>query len=105
VKNHNGEKGPMIIGFTAHSSGACKQLAKETFADPRVMAKATQSNFVAVKVDTTDDDDPQIQNVKGKYKVVGLPTVVIYDSKGTERKRFNEFVGPDVFAAALEGID
>jgi thiol:disulfide interchange protein DsbD len=105
VKIHQGEKRPMIVDFTADWCGACKKLAKETFADPRVMAKATQSNFVAVKIDTTDDEDPQIQNVKGKYKVVGLPTVVIYDSKGTERKRFNDFVGPDQFAAALEGID
>lgn len=105
VKIAQGEKRPMIVDFTADWCGACKQLAKETFSDPRVMAKATKSNFVAVKIDTTDDEDPQIHAVKGKYKVVGLPTVVIYDSKGAERKRFNEFVGPDQFAAALEGID
>jgi thiol:disulfide interchange protein DsbD len=43
--------------------------------------------------------------VKGKYKVVGLPTVVIYDSQGKERKRFNEFVGPEPFLAAIEGVE
>jgi thiol:disulfide interchange protein DsbD len=105
VKIHKGEKRPMIVDFTADWCGACKQLTKETFSDPRVMATATKSNFVAVKIDTTDDEDPQILAVKGKYKVVGLPTVVIYDSNGDERKRFNEFVGPEQFAAALEGID
>ncbi len=97
------EKRPLMVDFTAEWCGACKEMAKETFADPRVMAKA--ANFVAVKVDATDDEDPQVDKVKGKYKVVGLPTVVIYDSKGVERKRFNQFVGPEKFLQEIEGID
>ncbi|WP_437587587.1 protein-disulfide reductase DsbD family protein [Sorangium sp. So ce1000] len=102
VSKAKAEGRPLLVDFTAEWCGACKQLSKETFSDPRVMAKA--AHFVAVKVDATDDEDPQIDAVKGKYKVVGLPTVVLYDSTGAERKRFNDFVGPDVFLAALEGI-
>lgn len=98
------EKRPMMIDFTADWCAACKELAKHTFADPRVMEKAVAAKFVAVKVDATNDDDPQVDAVKGKYKVVGLPTVVIYDSTGKERKRFNEFVGPELFLAAIQGI-
>ena len=98
------EKRPMLVDFTAEWCGACKELAKETFSDPRVMEKAVAANFVAVKVDATNDEDPQVDAVKGKYKVVGLPTVVIYDSNGMERKRFNEFVGPESFLAAIEGV-
>jgi thiol:disulfide interchange protein DsbD len=98
------EKRPLIIDFTADWCTACKELAKETFADPRVMEKAVSAKFVAVKVDATNDEDPQVDAVKGKYKVVGLPTVVIYDSNGVERKRFNEFVGPEPFLKAIEGI-
>ncbi|WP_437631838.1 protein-disulfide reductase DsbD family protein [Sorangium sp. So ce854] len=97
------EKRPLLVDFTADWCGACKQLDKDTFSDPRVMARA--AHFVAVKVDATNDEDPQVGAVMGKYKVVGLPTVVIYDSTGAERKRFNDFVGPDVFLAALEGIE
>ena len=98
------EKRPLMVDFTADWCGACKELAKHTFSDPRVQEKAVSAKFVAVKVDATDVDDPQIEAVKGKYKVVGLPTVVIYDSNGTERKRFNEFVGPESFLAAIEGV-
>jgi thiol:disulfide interchange protein DsbD len=98
------EKRPLLVDFTAEWCGACKELSKETFSDPRVMEKALAANFVAVKVDATNDDDPQVDAVKGKYKVVGLPTVVIYDSNGQERKRFNEFVGPEPFLAAIEGV-
>jgi thiol:disulfide interchange protein DsbD len=96
------EKRPLMVDFTAEWCAACKELTRETFSNPRVMEKT--AHFVAVKVDATDDEDPQIEAVKGKYKVVGLPTVVIFDSNGVERKRFNEFIGPEPFLAAIEGI-
>ena len=97
------EKRPLMVDFTAEWCAACKRMSKETFSDPRVMEKA--GGFVAVKIDATDDEDPQIEAVKGKYKVVGLPTLVIYDSTGAERQRFNDFVGPDDFVKALDGIN
>lgn len=99
------EKRPMLIDFTATWCGACQELAKDTFADPRVQARAVEANFVAVKVDATNDEDPQVDKIKDKYKVKGLPTVVIYDSSGNERKRFTEFVGPEPFLKAIEGVN
>jgi thiol:disulfide interchange protein DsbD len=96
------EKRPLLVDFTAEWCGACKELAKHTFSDPRVMAKA--ASFVAVRVDATNDEDPQIDAIKDKYKVVGLPTVVLFDSSGVEQKRFNEFVGPEPFLAAIDTI-
>ncbi|MFO0762597.1 MAG: cytochrome c biogenesis protein CcdA [Byssovorax sp.] len=105
VAKAKAEKRPLMVDFTADWCGACKELSKHTFSDPRVMAQATKAKFVAVKVDATNDEDPQVDAVKSKYKVVGLPTVVIYDSTGTERKRFNEFIGPEPFLAAIAGIE
>jgi thiol:disulfide interchange protein DsbD len=95
---------PLLVDFTADWCAACKEIAKETFSDPRVQEKAVSAKYIAVKVDATNDEDPQVDAVKGKYRVVGLPTVVIFDSNGQERKRFNEFVGPERFLAAMEGI-
>ncbi|MRG95239.1 thioredoxin fold domain-containing protein [Polyangium spumosum] len=97
------EKRPLMVDFTADWCGACKEFTKHTFSDPRVMEKT--GNFVAVKFDATDDEDPQVEQVKKKYGVVGLPTVVIFDSTGKERKRFTEFVPADKFLAAIEGIE
>jgi thioredoxin:protein disulfide reductase len=97
------EKRPLMVDFTATWCGACKELAKHTFSDPRVMERA--GNFVAVKFDATDDEDPQVEQVKKKYNVVGLPTVVVYDSTGKERTRFTEFVPADKFLQAIEGIN
>jgi thiol:disulfide interchange protein DsbD len=103
VAKARAEKRPLLVDFTAEWCVACKKMSKETFSDPRVMEKC--GHFVAVKVDATNDEDPQVDAVKGKYKVVGLPTVVIYDSSGAERKRFNDFVGPDAFVTAACGIN
>lgn len=97
------ERKPMLVDFTADWCGACKKLTKETFSDPRVAKK--MSGFVLVRVDATNDEDPQVDAVKGKYKVVGLPTVVVYDSAGAERKRFNDFVPADAFLEAIDGVD
>lgn len=97
------EKRPLMVDFTATWCGACKELAKHTFADQRVMERT--GSFVAVKFDATDDEDPQVEQVKKKYNVVGLPTVVVYDSNGKEYTRFTEFVPADKFLKAIEGIN
>jgi thiol:disulfide interchange protein DsbD len=97
------EKRPLMVDFTADWCGACKEFAKHTFADQRVVEKG--ANFVPLKFDATNDDDPQVDQVKKKYNVVGLPTVVIFDSTGKERVRFTEFVPADKFLKAIEGIN
>jgi thiol:disulfide interchange protein DsbD len=94
---------PVLIDFTAEWCGACNELSRHTFADPRVMAEA--SRFVAVKVDATQEDDPAVDRVKDKYRVVGLPTVVVLGSDGNERLRFTEFVPPERFLDAIRSID
>jgi thiol:disulfide interchange protein DsbD len=97
------ERKPMIVDFGAAWCGACNELKSRTFSDAAVRSEA--SRFVAIAVDATDDDDPQTTKVKDKYGVVGLPTVVLLDSQGHERKRFAEFVPPDKFLDALKSID
>lgn len=97
------EKRPLMLDFRADWCGACKELEKETFSDANV--KVAAGNFVAVRVDATNEDDPKITALTKKYDVKGLPTVVIIDSTGKERKRFNEFVKPDAFLAAIHDVD
>jgi thioredoxin:protein disulfide reductase len=97
------EKRPMLVDFTAEWCGACNELSRITFADPKVMSEA--SRFVAVKVDATHEDDPSVDVIKDRYRVVGLPTVVLVGSDGKERTRFTEFVPPDRFLSAIRQID
>jgi thioredoxin:protein disulfide reductase len=97
------EAKPLLLDFTAEWCGACKELARETFADPRVMREA--SRFVAVKVDATSDDDPSVDQVKDKYHVLGLPTVIVLGADGQERARITEFVPPAQFLTALRAAN
>jgi thioredoxin:protein disulfide reductase len=97
------EARPLLLDFTAEWCGACKELARHTFADPTVMREA--SRFVAVKVDATSDDDPAVDQIKDKYHVVGLPTVIMLGADGQERARITEFMPPEQFLTTLRAVN
>jgi thiol:disulfide interchange protein DsbD len=97
------EHKPMLVDFGATWCGACKELDERTFPDPRVRAEGAR--YVALHVDATNDDDPGVAQVRGKYGATeGLPVVLLFGSDGKEAVRFTEFVPPDRFAAALARV-
>lgn len=96
-------KRPLIVDFGAAWCGACKELDKVTFSREDVRREA--GRFLAVKVDATNDEDPKVESTMSDFRVVGLPTVVIYDSRGTEAQRYTDFVEPDQFLMALKKVD
>jgi thioredoxin:protein disulfide reductase len=91
---------PLLIDFGAEWCTACKELEHETFPDPSVRTEAQR--FVNLHVDMTDDEDKKVIALKDKYKVLGLPTIIMIDKSGKEVVRFNEFVKPDKFSAAMK---
>lgn len=107
------ERRPLLVDFTADWCIACGKLDRQTFSDARVRAKA--GHFVAVKVDVSIDEnlpdeeqeklEEQFDKIKDKYRVVGLPTVILFDSSGKEHARITDFVGPDEFLRLLDGIE
>ena len=96
----NSEGKPVLIDFGAEWCKACKELEHETFPDPNVRSEAQR--FVTLRVDATDDENPEVIKLKDKYKVVGLPTVIMLDKSGKEVVRFNEFVKPEPFYTAMK---
>ncbi len=97
------ENRPMLVDFGAAWCAACKELDKVTFSSPGVASE--MSRFVNVKVDATNDDDPQISATLASFKVLGLPTVVLFDSHGKEAARYNDFVPPERFLPAIRAIE
>lgn len=94
---------PLIVDFGAAWCGACKELDKITFAAGSVQREA--GRFLAVKVDATNDEDPGVEAAMNEFGVKGLPTVVVYDSKGREALRYTDFVDPERFLAAIQKVD
>jgi thioredoxin:protein disulfide reductase len=97
------ENRPLVVDFTAAWCGACKELDKVTFAAPAVGAE--MGRFLAVKVDATHDDDPAVEATLQRFKVVGLPTVLVFDSQGKEAVRITDFVPPDRFLETIKRVD
>jgi thiol:disulfide interchange protein DsbD len=93
---------PVLIDFGAAWCTACKELEHNTFPHPGVRTEAQR--FVAIHVDATDDDAPDTKRLQEKYKVVGLPTVIMLDAAGNEVVRFNEYVKPDKFLEAMKKV-
>jgi thiol:disulfide interchange protein DsbD len=97
------EHRPLLIDFGATWCAACKELEHETFPDPRVRGQGAR--FVALHIDATNEDDPEVSRVRQKYGATeGLPVVVLLASDGREAARFTEFIPPDRFAEALERV-
>jgi thioredoxin:protein disulfide reductase len=97
------EHKPLLVDFGASWCGACKELDEKTFPDPRVRSEG--SRFVALHVDATDDDDPEVNRVRHKYGVTeGLPVVLLFGSDGSEAFRFTEFVPAERLASALAAV-
>lgn len=96
------ERRPVLVHFATEWCADCKRMVSETFGDPRV--KSLAGRFVAVRIDATNDEDPEVDAALSKYSVVNVPTLILLDSSGHEQRRFTEFVRPDTLLAEIEHV-
>jgi thiol:disulfide interchange protein DsbD len=96
----NAEGKGLLIDFGAEWCTACKELEDRTFPDPNVRTEAQK--FVALHIDTTDDEDKEVDRLKKKYDVRGLPTVIMFDKNGRQTVKFTEFVDAEKFYGAMK---
>ncbi|MCX6174209.1 MAG: protein-disulfide reductase DsbD [Ignavibacteriales bacterium] len=92
----------MVIDFYADWCIPCKELDAVTFSDSKVIKELER--FSKYKVDmtkTTDEND----SLRKKFKVVGMPTVLIIDAKGSEVKRLSGFVNAEEFLKIISPVE
>jgi len=73
---------PVVIDFWAEWCPVCHELDDTVFSRPDIQSKL--SGITALKVDATNQEDPQVQQIAQEYEIEGLPTVVFLDRKGKE---------------------
>jgi thiol:disulfide interchange protein DsbD len=97
------EHKPVMIDFFAEWCAACKELDRETYVAPGVVAEAER--FVRIKVDGTNAVDP-VDALYQRFGVNGLPTVAFVSSDGKvlDDPRVTGFLGPEKFTETLRQV-
>ena len=99
VQNNKGT----IIDFYADWCIPCKELEASTFSDPKVIAES--KDFNAYKANMTKSLSPDVQALRVKYSIVGVPTVLILNSQGKEVKRITGYIDANEFLKMLKEVD
>ncbi len=99
-ENTVNEGDPIIIDFYADWCIPCKELDKQTFSDKRVIGLSKK--FVMIKADMTKTLSEETVKIANKFNIVGMPTVLIIDSKGNELERLTGFVNADEFIKIMQ---
>ena len=90
---------PMIVDVYADWCAACVELDHKTYNRPEIVSRL--ENFVRLKLDFTRETE-WVKEMKRKYRISGMPTVILYDPAGEEIARFTGFKSERDFIALLD---
>jgi hypothetical protein len=95
---------PVLIDFFAEWCPPCKELDRFTFTDPKVLEEAER--FRLIKVDVTSFESDAVREVRERYDVIGVPTIVFIDRQGSEvhELRLYGFEEPEAFLARMRQV-
>jgi thiol:disulfide interchange protein DsbD len=71
---------PVFLDYFADWCTDCVRMENSTFADQRV--RAALEDFVRLKVDVTDPNDPEVKRLKERYRVFAPPAFIFLTKQG-----------------------
>jgi len=95
---------PVIIDFYADWCIPCLELELNTFTDPRVIEAVNP--MIRLKVDMTHFDSPESEELRRKFEIAAVPTIIFLDENGREvlGARVTGFINPDDFLKKIETV-
>lgn len=92
---------PVMLDFYADWCVSCKEMERDTFSDPAVIAEL--GRFVLLQSDVTANDTEDQALMQGRFGIPGPPAMLFFDPAGEERKgyRLVGFTPAEAFAAHL----
>lgn len=94
---------PMVIDFFADWCNPCKELDAMTFSDGKVIKQLKR--FGTYKVDMTKSLSEQTEAIRKRFKIVGMPTVLLINSKGEEVHRITGFINAEEFNKLIKDVN
>ena len=96
------ENRPVMLDFYADWCVSCQELEFYTFADAAVQQQMSRFNLIKVDVTANDADTKDLYQ---RYKIIGPPALVFYDTKGQlQEKMLIGVPTPEDFTVHLEKI-
>jgi len=74
-----------------------------TFSDSKVIQLSKE--FETYKADMTESLSPEVESLREKFNILGVPTVLILNSKGEEIERITGFVDADEFYKLISVVN
>lgn len=92
---------PAIVEFSAEWCLPCVEMEHSTFTDPNVLRES--SRFSMLQADVTESSDTNDLLLE-EFGVLGVPTIIFYDSAGQEVDRVVGFVDAEEFRALMRKV-